>query len=122
MISERSSSGSISHEKREEFSRLLKDGGRSFLEVEDEVLGMNHAALGGTIAAAWNFPLDIQLTIAGHHRPDMLAESASPVPWIVHLADQARLTPGIGEGNRRACLLRDGLSRSTCSNLVAERP
>ena len=90
--------GEYIHEKREEFSRLLEDGDRSFLEVEDEVLGMNHAALGGTIAAAWNFPLDIQITIAGHHRPDLLAENESPLPWIVHLADQACLMLGIGKG------------------------
>ena len=119
--------GEYIHEKREEFGRLLEDRGRSFLDVEDEVLGMNHAALGGTIAAAWNFPLDIQLTVAGHHRPDMLAESASPVPWIVHLADQACLMLGIGKGTDglayygMACAVdRFNLSQNDLETVMAE--
>lgn len=119
--------GEYIHEKREEFSRLLEDGSRSFLEVEDEILGMNHAALGATIAAAWNFPPDIQLTIAGHHRPDQLAECDSPVPWIVHLADQACLMLGIGRGTDglayygMACAVdRFNLSQNDLETVMAE--
>ena len=119
--------GEYIHEKREEFSRLLEGGDRSFLEVEDEVLGMNHAALGRTIAAAWNFPLDIQLTIAGHHRPDQLKECENPVPWIVHLADQACLMLGVGKGTDglayygMACALgRFHLSQKDLETVMAE--
>jgi putative nucleotidyltransferase with HDIG domain len=119
--------GEYIREKRDEFSRYLEEGGRSFLEVEEEVLGMNHAELGGMIAAAWNFPREIQLTIAGHHRPDMLAESESSVPWIVHLADQVCLMLGIGQGTDglayygMACAVdRFNLSQKDLETIMAE--
>lgn len=85
-------------EKRDEFKKLLNESSRSFLELEEEILGMNHAALGGAMAASWNFPPAIQASIAGHHHPDRLAESRDPIPWIVHLADQVCLMLGIGKG------------------------
>lgn len=119
--------GEYIYEKRDEFSRYFEEGGRSFLEVEEEVLGMNHAELGGMIAAAWNFPREIQLTITGHHRPDMLAESESPIPWIVHLADQVCLMLGIGQGTDglayygMACAVdRFNLSQKDFETIMAE--
>jgi putative nucleotidyltransferase with HDIG domain len=75
----------------------------SFLEAEEDVIGLNHAELGGTITAAWNFPQDIQQAISYHHRPNRHPVAANPMPWLIHLADQACLMMGIGYGT-------DGLS------------
>ena len=75
----------------------------SFLEAEEDVLGMNHAEIGGVITAAWHFPQDIQHAIAYHHRPDRHPTTSNPMPWLIHLADQACLIMGIGWGT-------DGLS------------
>ena len=109
-----------------EFNRRLAQGDRSFLEVEEEVLGVNHAELGGTITAAWHFPPDIQLTVAGHHRPDLQPDSDNPIPWIVHLADQACLMMGIGKGTDGLNYYglayasdRFGLSQKTLESLMA---
>jgi HD-like signal output (HDOD) protein len=55
------------------------------------------------ICAAWRFPEDIQQAITYHHRPDCHPVTASPVPWLIYLADQACLMMGIGVGT-------DGLS------------
>jgi putative nucleotidyltransferase with HDIG domain len=90
--------GEYVYELRDRFKNLMNGGSRSFLEVEEELLGLNHAEIGGTIAAAWNFPEDIQLAIAYHHRPDLSPNQESPVPWLIHLADQACLMLGIGRG------------------------
>ncbi len=90
--------GECVYEMRDRFRHLMTDGSRSFLEVEEELLGLNHAEVGGTIAAAWNFPEEVHLAIAYHHRPDLSANQESPVPWIIHLADQACLMLGIGRG------------------------
>ena len=58
-------------------STLVAEKNMSFLEAEETILGINHADLGGKIAAQWNFPVEIVEAIAYHHRPDLL-ENCSP--------------------------------------------
>ena len=69
----------------------------SFLEAEEEVIGVNHAELGGEIALIWKFPDEILKAIAFHHRPDLLADGDA-VPWIVYLSNQVCHIMGIGVG------------------------
>ena len=90
-------------EKYHEIKNSMSVRSCSFLEAEEEVLGMNHAEIGGVITAAWNFPKDIQQAIAYHHRPDHHPATTSPMPWLIHLADQACLLMGLSYGS-------DGLS------------
>ena len=78
--------------------RLVSESGYSFLEAEEEVVGINHADLGGRIAERWRFPGEIRDAIAHHHRPDRLGGEAATVPWLVYLADQACLMMGIDGG------------------------
>lgn len=79
--------------------RALTEGQKySFLEAEEEVIGVNHAELGGEIALIWKFPDEILRAIAFHHRPDLLADGDA-VPWIVYLANQVCHVMGIGVGN-----------------------
>jgi putative nucleotidyltransferase with HDIG domain len=70
----------------------------SFLEAEEEVIGINHAELGGRIAAYWNFPVEIRDAIAYHHRPDLLMKEDKTNAWLVYLSDQACLMFGIDGG------------------------
>jgi len=95
--------GEFVSEKYYEIKNLMSVRSCSFLEAEEEVLGVNHAGIGGAIAAAWNFPQDIQQAIAFHHRPGLHPANASPMPWLLHIADQGCLMMGIGSGT-------DGLS------------
>ena len=69
----------------------------SFLEAEEEVIGVNHAELGGEIALIWKFPDEILQAIAFHHRPDRLADGDT-VPWIIYLSNQVCHVMGIGVG------------------------
>jgi putative nucleotidyltransferase with HDIG domain len=95
--------GEFVSEKYHEIKNGMSARSCSFLEAEEEVLGLNHAGIGGTITAAWNFPQEIQQAIAYHHRPDRHPSTSSPMPWLIHLADQGCLMMGIGWGT-------DGLS------------
>lgn len=70
----------------------------SFLEAEEDVIGINHAELGGRIAAYWNFPAEIKDAIAYHHRPDLLKKEDKTNAWLVYLSDQACLMFGIDGG------------------------
>jgi putative nucleotidyltransferase with HDIG domain len=44
--------------------------GKSFQEVETEVLGFDHSHIGALIAQKWNFSWDMVETIAYHHSPE----------------------------------------------------
>jgi putative nucleotidyltransferase with HDIG domain len=81
-----------------EISRLVDSGKYSFLEAEESVIGINHAALGGKVAEKWNFPADIVEAIAFHHRPDLLEKSDNTIAWLVYLADQICLFAGYTGG------------------------
>lgn len=85
--------------------------GISFLDAEKEVIGINHAELGGRIAAHWNFPQDMQDTIVYHHRPDLMSDGGSNDAWLVYLADQACIMMGIGLGD-------DGLAYKGLSEAI----
>ncbi|GEM_PF-139344 len=77
---------------------LVAEKGYDFLEAEEEVLGVNHAHLGGEMALLWNFPADIKDAIAYHHRPDLVRRKSNGLVWLVYLADQICLMTGIGGG------------------------
>jgi len=77
-----------------EINKLIADG-KDFLEAEKEVLGMDHAVLGGRIGKKWNFPEEIVNIIAFHHKPELIED---PAVAFVHLADAGTLMLGIGAG------------------------
>ena len=79
-------------------SRRVNEGGCSFLEAEEEILGINHAQVGGWIASHWHFPAEIKEAIAHHHRPDLLVQEDKTTVWLVYLADQACLMLGLDGG------------------------
>ncbi len=89
--------GEFVHEAWEKIQELTERQQYSFLEAEEEVLGVNHAVLGGEIALIWKFPDEILKAIAFHHRPDLLADG-DVVPWIVYLSNQVCHVMGIGVG------------------------
>lgn len=89
--------GEFVHEAWQKIQALKERQGYSFLEAEEEILGVNHAVLGGEIALIWKFPDEILKAIAFHHRPDLLADGDT-VPWIVYLSNQVCHVMGIGVG------------------------
>jgi putative nucleotidyltransferase with HDIG domain len=89
--------GEFVHESWEKIQELVEKQQYSFLEAEEEVIGVNHAELGGEVARIWKFPDEILKAIAFHHRPDLLTDGDA-VPWIVYLANQVCHIMGIGVG------------------------
>lgn len=90
---------------------LVSTKGISFLDAEEEVIGISHADLGGKIATQWNFPADMRDAIVYHHRPDLMPDGGSDSAWLVYLADQACIMMGIGLGN-------DGLAYKGLSEVI----
>ncbi|MGE5386906.1 MAG: HDOD domain-containing protein [Betaproteobacteria bacterium] len=53
--------------------------------AEREILGMDHAEVGGVLAEIWHFPKPLRLAVAGHHLPT--TDSQDPLAGLMHLAD-----------------------------------
>ena len=86
----------------EEIQRLVCQDEYCFHDAEREVLGIDHAELGGRIAERWLFTPDMARVIRYHHLPDEnLLEDTDLC--IVYLSDCVCSMMGIGTG-------RDGLS------------
>jgi putative nucleotidyltransferase with HDIG domain len=90
--------GEFVNESIEAIARLVAEGGYSFLEAEEAVIGINHAELGGKIAERWNFPKEIVVALTYHHRPDLIEQKNNVIMWLVYLADQVCILSGITGG------------------------
>lgn len=102
--------GEFVHDSFEKIMDLVHQQSHSFLEAEEAVIGINHAALGGRIAVRWNYPEQIKNALAYHHRPDLAAED-DVITWLVYLADQICLLAGFTGG-------MDGLAHRGVSDVM----
>ena len=55
--------------------------------VEDAVLGVTHAEIGGYLATRWNLPTTLQSAIAHHHDLEMGEGDECRLAKVVHVAD-----------------------------------
>lgn len=53
--------------------------------AERDILGTDHAIVGGLLADAWNFPASLRSAIVEHHAPS--AASADSLADLIHVAD-----------------------------------
>ncbi|WP_027722080.1 HDOD domain-containing protein [Maridesulfovibrio zosterae] len=68
-----------------ELMELAKEHDESLYGAEHELLGFNHAILGGVIIKDWNFPHSLVVAAAGHHNPEKAKND--PDAGVVHIAD-----------------------------------
>lgn len=81
----------------DEIQRLVCQDEYCFHDAEREVLGIDHAELGGRIAERWNFSADMAFVIRNHHLPDEQLLDHQGI-CIVYLADCVCSMMGIGAG------------------------
>ena len=75
------------------------DTSASFLQIEEQVFGANHAEIGAELASRWNLPERIIEAIRRHHSPQPPGEEFNdPVCDVVHAADVICLWTGIATG------------------------
>jgi len=63
-------------------------------ELENEVIGFNHAQVGGELLRAWKLPVNIQDAVEFHHTPSMAKESPLGAA-IIHIADSIAKSEGM---------------------------
>ncbi|WP_353683455.1 HDOD domain-containing protein [Thermodesulfovibrio sp. 3907-1M] len=80
------------------YERMYKEN-RPVIEIEDEILGFNHAVIGSLIAKKWRLPEKLEMVITYHHTypyPDYEDQAFADICNIVRVADQICLNLGIG--------------------------
>jgi HD-like signal output (HDOD) protein len=70
----------------------------SFLAMEQELLGSNHAEAGAMLAEQWNLPTTLAQAIAFHHAPSLCPEPNRNLALAVHLGDLLAMMCGSGCG------------------------
>lgn len=81
-----------------DINELVSGQGYSFREAEKEVLGIDHAELGGMVAKQWNFSPAMVDIIENHHL-SRNSEAPGRDTAIVYLADIICMMMGIGVGS-----------------------
>ncbi|HUX46796.1 MAG TPA: HDOD domain-containing protein [Desulfosporosinus sp.] len=69
----------------------------SYVELEEKVIGYNHASVGGFMAKSWNLPEDLVAAISYHHAPSN-AHIYEELTCVIHVANGLANLLGIGGG------------------------
>lgn len=85
------------HEALEEIQTLVFQKNYTFLDAEREIVGIDHAQLGGIVAKKWNFSNRMVALIQNHHLSDEKNLWDKEV-CIIYLADTICSMMGIGTG------------------------
>ena len=85
-------------EKYRDIETMVESGEHSFQEAEKEILGFDHAEIGGKIAEKWEFPSAIITAIAFHHEPVRSSREFRLLVELVALANNLVVMVGYGTG------------------------
>ncbi|TGE33905.1 HDOD domain-containing protein [Desulfosporosinus sp. Sb-LF] len=69
----------------------------SYVDLEEKVIGYNHATVGGFLAKSWNLPEDLVQAISFHHAPSH-APDYSQLASVIHVANGLASLLGVGGG------------------------
>ncbi|MFZ3131306.1 MAG: HDOD domain-containing protein [Desulfosporosinus sp.] len=69
----------------------------SYVELEEKIIGYNHATVGGFMAKGWNLPVDLAESISNHHTPSG-AQNHAELASVIHVANGLASILGIGGG------------------------
>ncbi len=105
---------------------LVQKEGLSFLEAEREILGIDHAEMGGRISEQWQFPSALVAGIRYHHSPQAASADLGLVSFV-YLGDVVAMMTGIGGGadglayHGHAEIMKNlGLSKHDVERMVSE--
>ena len=82
-------------------AKLVEDDQVPFMDAERQVLGFDHAQVGGLIMEQWNLPETYMLAARYHHSPWELPEESKPHQVfvdVIHVANILCLMLGVGLG------------------------
>lgn len=77
--------------------KKVSEANLSYVELEEKVIGYNHATVGGLLAKRWNLPEDLVSAISYHHSPSG-AGNYIELASVIHVANGLASSLGIGGG------------------------
>jgi HD-like signal output (HDOD) protein len=83
-------------ERNRLFEDFMKEGDKTFLDAEKQILGFDHSEIAALMCQSWKIPNTLTTAICYHHYPSRSKESI--LAYIVHVADSLSLMSGIGTG------------------------
>jgi len=83
-------------ERKKEFDRYLKDGDKTFLDAEKNILGFDHSEIAADVCGKWQIPKTIATVIRYHHNPSQAQNNE--FAYIIHAADAIAMMSGVGTG------------------------
>jgi putative nucleotidyltransferase with HDIG domain len=84
-------------------TREIEINQASLLESEAQILGVQHAEIGGRLLARWNFPADLVASVWNHHDP-VKAIGHERLASFVYLGDLIAHFMGFGYGHHALAL------------------
>lgn len=107
-----------------DFKRIMDrtyNDGIPFIEAEREILGMDHAELGGLILQRWEFPEEMIQAVKSHHDPQAI--TLAPLTALVAIANTLVISIGIGVGadGLSGVMQGEGLKRYGITTLELDR-
>ncbi len=95
--------------------------GMAFIAAEREILGMDHAELGGLILQKWDFSEEMIRAVQHHHDPYAL--DLEPLIALVAMANTLVISAGVGvgAGGLTGAMQGEGLKRFSISGADLER-
>jgi len=74
-------------EQLRQVCEAAKTSDRAFVDLEREMMGMDHQQLGACLAEQWRFPKNCQLVAGHHHHPSALGDGNRMLVTLVYVAD-----------------------------------
>lgn len=75
--------------------RAAREPGR-YIDIETQVMGVDHQALGAGLTNKWKFPRSFQYVTGFHHNPMSLAPECRWMACVIHVADHVCCREGMG--------------------------
>jgi HD-like signal output (HDOD) protein len=69
---------------------------RRYIELEQEIIGVDHQMFGAGLTSMWKFPRSFQYVTGYHHNPLALVPDCRWMACIVHVADHVCARDGLG--------------------------
>lgn len=95
-------------DRHKEAVRLAERTGIPLFQAEREIIGMDHAALGGRLARHWRLPQELVDAVAGHHDLEPAGPQNRELAALLGLADYIVNASGITSGPSIPPLLAAG--------------
>jgi len=67
-----------------------------YLDLETQIIGVDHQALGAALTTKWKFPRSFQYVTGHHHNPMALAQECRFLTCVIHVADHICAREGHG--------------------------